>query len=138
MIPRDAREVYLNERGEAVAFCPKDGLGLTDLERARFYEPNRRRMARLLARAREKGPDFVAVCIDVDDPSWTWLADALLPGFNWSEIRDRGERPVARGVVPRGPIVETVEAAYPAALPAPGGAFIAVFAAGGVLLLGDD
>ena len=35
--------------------------------------------------------------IDVDDPSWIDVVDALMPNHNWQEYRDRGEKPVARG-----------------------------------------
>lgn len=134
MIPKDAREVYCNEQGEPIAFCPKESLGLTDLHRAQFYELNRERMGQLLERAKVKGSGFVAICIDVDDPTWTWLVDALMPGHNWQQYRDRGETPVACGVVPCDIVVKTIEEAYPAALPVPAGEFIAVFAAGGIMV----
>jgi hypothetical protein len=137
-IPKDAREVYCNEQGEPIAFCPKDSLGLTDIERARFYDLNKTRMKELLARANEKGEGWVAICIDVDDPTWTFVVDALMPGHNWDEYRQRGEKPVARGVVPRGVVVSTVEKMYPAALPVPEEAFIAVFAAGGIAAYRGD
>ncbi len=134
MIPKDAREVYLNDKGEPIAFCPKESLSITDIERARFYALNEQRMLELLARAIEKGPEFVAICIDVDDPCWTEIVDALMPGYDWDSIRQRGEKPVARGVVPRDIVVWTVEHCYPAALPVPDGPFIAVFAAGGIMI----
>ncbi|MFC1645247.1 hypothetical protein ACFL08_04440 [Patescibacteria group bacterium] len=43
--------------------------------------------------------DFLVVCIHVDDPAWTELVDFLMPGQNWQQYRDRGEKPVARGSV---------------------------------------
>ncbi len=132
MIPKDAREVYLDENGEPIAFCPKDGIGLTDIERVQFYGLNESRMQELLARAVQKGDGFVAICIAVDDPAWTWLVDALMPGHDWEQYRQRGEIPVARGVAPRDLVVETIEKCYPAALPVPDRAFVAVFAAGGI------
>jgi len=42
---------------------------------------------------------FVVVAIDIDDPTWTEVVDAIMPGYNWQEIRERGEKPVARGSV---------------------------------------
>lgn len=41
--------------------------------------------------------EIVTVAIHVDDPEWTFLVDALMPGQDWQQFRDRGEKPVARG-----------------------------------------
>lgn len=41
--------------------------------------------------------DIVMVAIHVDDPEWTFVADALMPGCDWQPLRDRGEKPIARG-----------------------------------------
>ena len=68
MIPRDAREVYCNEEGEPIAFCPKESIGLTDVMRAQFYLLNKERLAQLAKRAKEKGPTFGVICIDVCEP----------------------------------------------------------------------
>ena len=38
MIPKDAREVYTNEKGKPIAYCPRDGIGITDLQRIEFYQ----------------------------------------------------------------------------------------------------
>lgn len=38
--PPDAREVYCDEQGEPIAYCPKDSLGLTDIQRATFFRLN--------------------------------------------------------------------------------------------------
>lgn len=71
--------------------------------REAFFELNRERLEHLAYRAiNNKGlaPDeFVTVCIDVDDPNWTEIVDHLMPGHNWQQYRDRGEKPVARGTV---------------------------------------
>ena len=120
MIPRDAREVYCNDRGDPVAFCPADGIGLSDLERGRFYGlVNDARLRALSERARTKtaetGTQHLVVAIDVDDPSWADLVGTLMPGFDWDAIRKRGEHPIARGVVPAEPMVDLVAATYPAA-----------------------
>ena len=137
-IPRDAREIYTNEKGEPIAWCPKDGMGATDFMRSEFYNmQDRDRMTQLFERATQKtaeaGEQQCVVCIDVDDPAWTQLVDMLMPGFDWDEIRARGERPVARGVVPIGPIAQVVDQFYPAAGEVPlNRVSLFVFAAGGV------
>lgn len=43
----------------------------------------------------------VIVIINVDDNIGKALAEALMPGFNWQPIRDRGEVPIARGLADR-------------------------------------
>lgn len=48
--------------------------------------------------------DTVIVVINVDDPYGSLVADAIMPNYNWQEIRDRGEMPVARGLAKRGGI----------------------------------
>lgn len=50
----------------------------------------------------EKFPkDVVIVVINVDDVFGCLLANVLMPDFNWQEIRDRGEIPIARGLASR-------------------------------------
>lgn len=51
----------------------------------------------------------VIVLLNVDDVHGGPLADALMPGHNWQEIRDRGEVPFARGLVMREGIQEVLE-----------------------------
>ena len=141
-IPKDAREVYCNEAGEPIAFCPKESLGITDIERAQFAELNRDRLTQLAARAREKtkeGEAQCVVCVDVDDPTWTPLVEMLMPGHDWDVYRNRGEKPVARGVVPQDLIEAVVQETYPAA-----GEFhksritnVVILAAGGAMIIGD-
>jgi hypothetical protein len=136
-VPRDAREVYLNDEGEPVAYCPKDGLGAVDLERAAFWNAqDKAAMRRLAERATVKSTDhetqFLVACIDVEDPTWRFLVDLLMPGADWQAIRDRGESPVARGVVPRELVASVLEELYPAALPLPPEpTTVVVFSAGG-------
>jgi hypothetical protein len=136
-IPKDAREVYVNDDGEPVAYLPKDGFGITDIQRWEFFQANRARLVELEQRsaqkAQEEGGAFCVVCIDVDDPAWTTLVDLLIPGHDWDAIRAQGQKPVARGVVPRSLIVAIVEEVFPAAGAPPVGVFSAVFAAGGGL-----
>ena len=45
--------------------------------------------------------EVVIVVLNVDDPYGGPIADALMPGHNWQEIRDRGEVPFARGLADR-------------------------------------
>jgi len=53
--------------------------------------------------------EAVIVVINVDDIHGGPLADALMPGHNWQEIRDRGEVPFARGLAMRDGIQEFLE-----------------------------
>lgn len=43
----------------------------------------------------------VIVLLNVDDVHGALLADILMPGYNWQEIRDKGEVPFARGLAMR-------------------------------------
>src|SRR6185436_4774477 len=43
----------------------------------------------------------VVVLLNVDDVHGGPIADMLMPGHNWQEIRDRGEVPFARGLAMR-------------------------------------
>jgi hypothetical protein len=43
-----------------------------------------------------KNDEVVVVCIKVDC-DWRPIVDALMPNYNWQEIRDQGLMPVARG-----------------------------------------
>jgi len=115
-IPKDAREVYLNEQGEPIAFCPKESVGITDIQRAQFYLLNKERLVQLAARAKEKGKDFGVICIDVDDPTFSEVVEALMPGHDWEQYRARGETPIARGVVPDDLLRAVVDSFYPAAV----------------------
>lgn len=53
--------------------------------------------------------DAVIVLLNVDDVHGGPLADALMPGYNWQEIRDRGEVPFARGLAMRTGIQDALE-----------------------------
>ena len=50
----------------------------------------------------------VIVLLNVDDVHGGPLADALMPGHNWQEIRDRGGIPFARGLAMREGIQEAL------------------------------
>lgn len=144
MIPKDAREVYLDEKsGEPIAYCPKESLGLTDIHRAEFYALNKDRLAQLARRARERtrdeGSAWCVVCINVDDPIFTFLVDLLMPGHPWQEYRDRGETPVARGVVPLDLLATVTKEIYPAAGDViEGRVNIFVCASGGIAIIAAD
>lgn len=145
-IPRDAREVYCNAEGEPVAFCPVDSIGITDVERMAFYNMQSDRLQELSERAHVKAREghrahpehdgkWAVVAIDVDDPTWGFLVDMLMPGneAEWAARRARGERPVARGCVPQGLLEECVSEMYPAAgPPVDGHVNIFICAAGGI------
>lgn len=51
----------------------------------------------------------VIVLLNVDDVHGGPLADVLMPGHNWQEIRDRGEVPFARGLAMRKGIQEALD-----------------------------
>lgn len=120
-IPKDAREVYLNEEGEPIAYCPKEGLGITDIKRVEFYKLNEERLQQLAKRAVvkqiEEGGRFAVVCINVDDPAFVPLVDALMPDneATWQAYRDNGQLPIARGVVPHALLADLTKEFYPAA-----------------------
>jgi len=74
-----------------------------------FFLPNKERLEHMAFRATKKGlarNEFIMVAIDVDDPSWSEVVESLMPGQDWQAIRDRGEKPVARGTVLADNIVE--------------------------------
>lgn len=55
-------------------------------------------MARKAIQANGLTPlEFVMTCIQVDDARWRGIVDALMPGYDWQQYRDRGEEPIARG-----------------------------------------
>ena len=68
------------------------------------FELNADRVAHFKRRLAERGmtaDQAVIVLLNVDDIHGSLLADALMPGHNWQEIRDRGEVPFARGLAMR-------------------------------------
>lgn len=69
-----------------------------------IFELNTERIAHFKQRARvlqKTSEDAVIVILCVDDPFGGPLADALMPDYNWDEIRARGEIPYARGLAER-------------------------------------
>ena len=76
-------------------------------------ELNADRVEHFKRRLTERGmtPDqAVIVLLNVDDVHGGPLADALMPGHNWQEIRDKVEVPFARGLAMRGGIQEALGA----------------------------
>ena len=74
---------------------------------------NADRVEHFKRRLTERGmtPDqAVIVLLNVDDVHGGPLADALMPGHNWQEIRDKGEVPFARGLAMRDGIQEALGA----------------------------
>lgn len=50
----------------------------------------------------------VIILVNVDDVHGGPLADALMPGHNWQEIRDQGQIPIARGLAQRAGIQNAI------------------------------
>lgn len=74
---------------------------------------NADRVEHFKRRLTERGmsPDqAVIVLLNVDDVHGGPLADILMPGHNWQEIRDKGEIPFARGLAMRDGIQEALGA----------------------------
>ncbi len=59
----------------------------------------------------KRNDQIVVVCIQVDS-RWRDVVDALMPGYDWQSIRDKGEEPVARGSA-MWPICEVVAERLP-------------------------
>jgi hypothetical protein len=53
--------------------------------------------------------EVVIVIINVDDFHGGPIADVLMPGTNWQQIRDQGKIPFARGIVEREGMLEILE-----------------------------
>lgn len=73
---------------------------------------NADRVAHFKIRMAERGltaEDAVIVVISVDDVHGGPIAEALMPGTNWQEFRDRGEVPFARGLAMRDGIQEMLD-----------------------------
>ena len=73
---------------------------------------NADRVEHFKQRAIERGlgaEEVVITLINVDDVHGSVLADALMPGFDWQSIRDRGEVPFARGLAAREGLQEFLE-----------------------------
>ena len=76
-------------------------------------ELNADRVEHFKRRLAERGmtaDQAVIVLLNVDDVHGGPLADVLMPGHNWQEIRDRGEVPFARGLAMRDGIQEALGA----------------------------
>ncbi len=75
------------------------------------FELNADRVAHFKQRLSERGmtaDQAVIVLLNVDDVHGGPLADVLMPGHNWQEIRDRGEVPFARGLAMRDGIQDAI------------------------------
>lgn len=93
-----------------------DAIDMTN-QRSAFYMANYDAILRLASRAQETGrthETHVIVAIDANDSTWIELRDVLMPGHNWDAYRERGERPVARGIVPKNVFSEWLYEAVPA------------------------
>jgi hypothetical protein len=75
---------------------------LPEQARNLLFHQNKDRLEHMAFRATKKGmarEEFLTIAIDVDDPYWSDLVENLMPGQDFQAIRDRGEKPVARGTV---------------------------------------
>ena len=59
------------------------------------------RFKQRVAKLGRTASNTVITLVNVDDIHGRRLANALMPGTNWQEIRDRGETPLARGLAGR-------------------------------------
>jgi len=100
-----------------------------EIERIALYNMNEDRLRELVVRSKvkekEDGREYTVVCILVDDKAWTWFVDLLMPNHDWQAYRNRGEIPVARGVVPKKLVEEVIDRP----LPEPG--VVVLFGSGG-------
>lgn len=73
----------------------------------------------MASRAQARGlklDEFVAVCIEVDDPDWRDLVEHLMPGkeAEWESWRRRGTTPIARGTILKNGFIEPLAEDFPA------------------------
>lgn len=76
------------------------------------FDLNADRIAHFKRRLFERGmsaSDALITVLNVDDPHGGPLADALMPGHNWQQYRDRGEVPFARGLAMRAGIEKALD-----------------------------
>lgn len=81
-------------------------------------EAFRERVEHFIRRVGERRDDprtVVVVLAWVDDVAGSIIAEALMPGTDWQEQRDKGMRPYARGLAERGGIERFLAACRPAA-----------------------
>lgn len=70
----------------------------------KLFEVNADRVAHFKNRMKEKGlspEQAVITVINADDVHGGPIAEALMPGHDWQQYRDRGEVPLARGLAQR-------------------------------------
>lgn len=78
--------------------------GISKSNCGKTLEMNSDRVQHFKRRLTERGltaDKAVIILLNVDDSNGGELANILMPGFNWQEIRDRGEVPFARGLAMR-------------------------------------
>jgi hypothetical protein len=78
---------------------------------AATLEAHAERVPHLVGRIASRGlapSDVVIVVIAVDDLHGRELAEALMPGTDWSAFRERGEAPYARGLAERAGITDAL------------------------------
>ncbi len=83
-----------------------------------FLRANAERVDHFKRRVGERGDDpadVVIVVLDMDDQFGGEIVAALMPAFDPQPIRDRGEKPVARGLAGREGIQEAIDLYDPSA-----------------------
>jgi hypothetical protein len=109
-----------NKEPEEVSMSPVElGFLAACDPRMRFFALNRRSLARFRDRIVQKGTaeeEFI-VCINMNDPEWSLLGETLMPGHDWQSYRERGEIPVARGIVKAEGIAELLSEVVPVIAP---------------------
>jgi hypothetical protein len=109
--------------------------------REELFKLNLEALKRLMDNVIAKGmtnETAMLVCIHVDD-GWWELTEALMPGHDWQQYRDRNEKPIARGSVHKPTMVDLISLVAPelssAFKPLPPKCFhVAVMDAGGISL----
>lgn len=75
------------------------------------YQAQKDRVQHFKNRISEKNLDpksFVITLINVDAPYGGELAEAIMPGYDWQQFRDKGEAPFARGLVMKERMIELI------------------------------
>jgi hypothetical protein len=104
-------EPYIDENGALHHLDPVTKLKDIERENCRrllssFHGERIRYFTNRIAALGQSARDFVVVVISVDDPIGKALAEALMPGHDWSAIREAGQEPWARGFADRGKMQE--------------------------------
>ena len=117
---RSPTQPYIDEHGVLHDDVAADFIWAVERENVRraLAEVHRDRVEHFARRIAERGgspSEMVIVVLNVDDHHGGQLAEALMPGHDWSPIRARGETPFARGLAGRPGLQELFDGACPPA-----------------------